>query len=130
MYSLNYCMWNIDRIYLEGVFSQGSWMLLNDLEDPELKILASKLPSTILHSRADSTTKKYLGAFRRWKTWATSHNLVSIPAKPHEVALYLQHVAEETRSKSATEEACHALAWVYSTAGLSSPSSHQFVKAT
>ena len=48
MYSLNYCMCNIDQIYLEGVFSQGSWMLLNDLEDPELKILASKLPSTIL----------------------------------------------------------------------------------
>ena len=39
-------------------------------------------------------------------------------------------MAEETRSKSAAEEACHALAWVYSTAGLSSPSSHQFVKAT
>ena len=105
-------------------------MLLNDLEDPELKILASKLPSTILHSHADSTTKEYLGAFRRWKTWATSHSLVSIPAKPHEVALYLQHVAEETRSKSAAEEACHALAWVHSTAGLSSPSSHPFVKAT
>ena len=130
VYSLNYWMCNIDWICLAGVFSQGSWMLLNDLKDPELKILASKLPSTILHSRADSTTKKYLGPFRRWKTWATSHSLASIPAKPHEVALYLQHVAEETRSKSAAEEACHALAWVHSTAGLSSPSSHPFVKAT
>ena len=39
-------------------------------------------------------------------------------------------MAEEIRSKSAVEEACHALAWVYSTAGLSSPSSHPFVKAT
>ena len=123
-------MCNIDRIYLEGVFSQGSWMLLSDLEDPELKILASKLPSTILHSLADSTIKKYLGAFRRWKTWATFHSLVSIPTKSQEVALYLQHVAEETRSKSAAEEAYHALAWVHSTAGLSSPSSHPFVKAT
>ena len=53
-------------------------------------------------------------------------SLVSIPAKLHEVALYLQHVAEETRSKFAAEEACHDLALVHSTAGLSSP----FVKAT
>ena len=39
-------------------------------------------------------------------------------------------MAEEIRSKSAVEEACHSLAWVYSTAGLSSPSLHPFVKAT
>ena len=105
-------------------------MLLNELEDPELKELASKLPTTILHSRANSTTRKYLGAFRRWKVWATSHKLVPIPARPHEVALYLQHLADESGSKSAVEEICHALAWVHSTAGLASPSSHPFVKAT
>ena len=50
--------------------------------------------------------------------------------KPNEAVLYLQQVAEETRSKSAAEEACHALAWVHSTACLASPSSHPFVKAT
>ena len=117
-------------LYLAGVLSQGSWLLFNEVEDPELKALASKLPNTILHSRADSTTKKYLGAFRHWKVWATSHNLVPVPAKPHEVALYLQHLAEDTKSKSAAEEACHALAWVHSTAGLASPSLHPFAKAT
>ena len=91
-----------------GVLSQGNWLLLNGPEDPELKELASKLPSTILHSRADSTIKKYLGAFRRWKAWAISHSLIPVPAKPHEVALYLQHLAEESGSKSAVEEACNA----------------------
>jgi len=34
-----------------------------------LKDLASRLPDTILHSRASSTVKKYIGAFRRWKRW-------------------------------------------------------------
>ena len=120
----------VSFLYFTGVLSQGSWLLLNELEDPELQELASKLPSTILHSRADSTIKKYLGAFRRWKAWAISHNLIPVPAKPHEVALYLQHLAEESGSKSAVEEACNALAWIHSTAGLSSPSSHPFVKAT
>ena len=105
-------------------------MLVNELVDPELKELASKFPSTILHSQANSTTRKYLGAFRRWKVWATSHKRVPIPARPHEVALYLQHLADETGSKSAVEEICHALAWVHSTAGLASPSSHSYVKAT
>ena len=117
-------------LYLTGVLSQGSWLLFHELEDPKLKILASKLPNTILHSHADSTTRKYLGAFRRWKVWATSHNIVPVPAKPHEVALYLQHLTEDAKSKSAVEEACHALAWVHSTAGLASRSSHPFVKAT
>ena len=42
--------------------------MLKDLEDPDLKELAAKLPDTILHSRADSTVTKYLGAFKKWKT--------------------------------------------------------------
>ena len=87
-------------MYLAGVLSQGSWMLLNEMEDPELRELVSKLPTTILHSRANSTTKKYLGAFRWWKVWATSHMLIPIPTRPHEVALYLQHLADESGSKS------------------------------
>ena len=120
----------VSVLYIAGVLSQGSWLLLNELEDPELKELVCKLLSTILHSCADSTTKKYLGAYRCWKAWATSHDLIPVPAKPHGVALYLQHLAEESESKSAVEEACHALAWIHSTAGLVSPSSYSFVKGT
>ena len=36
-----------------GILAQGSWKLLDELdelEDPELKVLASKLPNTVLHS--------------------------------------------------------------------------------
>ena len=95
-----------------------------------MKDLASRLPNTILHSRADSTVKKYLGAFRRWKKWAASYKLSPIPARPHEFVLYLQHLGEETKSKSAVEEACNALSWVHSYAGLITPSSHPLVRAT
>ena len=104
-----------------------SWRLFNELEDTELKVLACKLPNIVLHSCTDTTTRKYLVAFKRWKAWATSHKLVPIPAKPHEFAL---HLANETASKAAVGEACHALAWVHSTAGLAPPPSHPFVKAT
>ena len=41
---------------------------LDELENPELKLLTSKLPNTALHNHADRTDKEYLGAFKRWKT--------------------------------------------------------------
>lgn len=108
----------------------GSWKLLDELEDPELQTLAHKLPTTILRSRADSTVIKYLQAFRRWKIWANSKGLESVPAKPHHLAQYLHHLGEETNSKAAVEETCNALSWVHASAGLSSPSVDPFVKAT
>ena len=113
-----------------GILAQGSWKLLDDLEDLELKALASKLPNTVLHSRADSTVRKYLGAFKRWKTWAVTHHLEPIPARPHLLALYLQHLAEQSKSKVAVEEACNALSWIHSCAGLTPPLADLFVKAT
>ena len=74
--------------------------------------------------------KKYLSAFRRWKSWALQHKISVIPAKDHHVALYLQHLADGVGSKSAVEEACNSLAWVHSTTGLVSPTVSPFVKAT
>ena len=71
------------------VLTQGAWTDLGELEDPELRGLARRLPQTIVHSRVDSTVKKYLGAFRRWKVWASQHNMPSLPAKDSQVALYL-----------------------------------------
>ena len=112
------------------VTSQGTWTLLNELEDPELKGLASRLPSTILHSRADTTVKKYLGAFKRWKTWAALYNFDAIPAKPHQFVLYLQHLSEVVQSKAAVEEACNATSWMHACAGLVSPMADSFVRTT
>ena len=112
------------------VLTQGAWTELGELEDPELRGLARRLPETIVHSRADSTVKKYLGAFRRWKVWASQHNMPSLPAKDSQVALYLQSLGEKSQSKSAVEEACNAIAWVHSTAGLPTPTTSPFVKTT
>ena len=94
--------------------SQGTWTLFNELKDPELKSLASKLPNTILHSRADSTVKKYLGAFKRWKKWAATHDCDVIPARPHQFVLYLQQLSEVAKSKAAVKEACNATSWMHS----------------
>ena len=114
--------------YSIGLPSGGSWKLLEELHDPELKDLASHLPNTILHSWADSTVKKYLSAYRRWKKWAASHKLSVFLAKPHQFVLYLQYLGELTKSKSAVEEACNALSWVHASYGLDNPSTYPFVK--
>ena len=103
----------------EDIFSSGMWPLLSNLEDPELRRLAQALPATVLKSRADSTSKKYLGAYRRWKVWADARQGVPcFPVKEVHLVLYMQHLSESTGSKAAVEEAVHALSWLHGLAGL------------
>ena len=109
----------------------GVWPLLEDLEDPELRRLAQSLPATVLRSRADSTTKKYLGAYQRWKTWAEARREVpAFPVKDIHLALYLQHLSESVQSRAAVEEAVHALSWLHEVAGLESVGTSPIVQAT
>ena len=112
------------------ILSKGTWTSLQDLEDPALKELAKKLPDTIIASWAGTTAKKYMGAFRRWKDWARQYGMETIPAKDFEFALYLQHLADCSRYRAAVEEACNAIAWVHTMAGLSAPTASPFVCAT
>jgi len=81
------------------------WTSFRDLEDATLKRLAADLPATVLQCKATSTTKKYTGAYKRWKEWAVVHNLPVFPVNDGHAALYLQHLAETKCSKSVVEEA-------------------------
>ena len=112
------------------VLSIGRWAQLKDLEDTDLKRLASHLPSTILQCKATSTTKKYLGGFRRWKQWATDYRISAIPADACHVALYLQHLGESKNSKAAVEEAVTCVSWAHTMAGLTSPTTDPLVWVT
>ena len=117
-------------LFYVDVLDKGVWRVLKELEDPELKDLAEELPVTLMSSHASSTTSKYLRAFRRWKVWANSHKLPSIPAVAHHISLYLQHLADTTTSKATTEEAVYAIAWAHSLAGLPSPTEATLVQTT
>ena len=112
------------------MLKSGVWQALQDVKDPELKRLAAALPTTVLSSRANSSTRKYLAAFKRWKAWAVEHGVSVFPAKDHQLALYLQHLAESLESKAAAEEAVNALGWVHSLAGVTSPGESKFVQST
>ena len=107
------------------------WCELAKLQDPELRRLAESLPETVMHSRADSTTRKYIYAFQRWRAWAEERCEVAIfPIQEVHFALYLQHLGEVSASKSAVEEAVNAISWVQQIAGLPSIAESPFVRAT
>ena len=94
------------------VFKQGPWSLYDSLKDKELRRLAQALPHTVLASRADSMSRKYLYAFARWRDWAEGKREVTVfPVDEGQFALYLQHLAEITASKAAVESAVSATAW-------------------
>ena len=105
------------------------WEALGEIQEPELQALVASLKSTVFASRAPSTASKYLYAFTRWKNWAHSHDgIVAFPVQEAEFALYLQHVGDNTASKSAVEEAVNAIGWVQQLAGYPPVSESPFVR--
>ena len=83
-------------------------MLLNELEDPKLKELASKLPLSCLKAKQTVTPGsiwKLLDCGRSGQ----HHTSCSIPTREHKVPLYLQYSANESGLKSEVEEICYVL---------------------
>lgn len=107
---------------------QGSWLDLQSIEDPELRALASTLPSIVIRGKAPATIKKYAGAFGRWKRWAAGHQEVSpFPAKPTHVALYLSYLAQKAKTAAPLEEAVSALSWAHRMATVEDVTCHPLV---
>ena len=109
------------------VFQSNIWQELASFDSLVLTTLASSVQESIICSRADSTTKKYLGAFRRWKTWAQQHSLQVFPVKESHLVLYMQSLAESSSSKSAVEEIYNAMSWIHAMANCDSPTDSQVV---
>ena len=96
---------------------------LGDFDGPRLRHLAEGLLDTALCGKAPSTTKKYLGSFRRWNNWAADYSLPVLPAKEAHIVLYLEYLGESKGSFASIKEAVNALPWVHSLSGLPSCSS-------
>ena len=112
------------------VMREGVWKTLAELEDPELRKLAASLPETVMRSKADSTTQKYMRAFQRWQVWAEPRREVVVyPVQDAHFALYLQHLGDTTHSKAAIEEAVNAISWVHKLSGLPPITESPFIEA-
>ena len=117
-------------ISLADLEAAGAWSQLEGFKDPELQRLALGVPDMLLSGKADSTTKKYIGAFWKWKLWAEARQEVpSFPAQEAHVVLYMQHLGQSVQSKAAIEEVVNALSWLHQAAGLTSISSLPLVQA-
>ena len=105
---------------------------MQQLGNPELKKLAEGLPHTVVGSQADSTVAKYLRAFQRWKNWVARHTAeISVyPVKEADFALYLQYLAETSKSKATVDEAVNTIAWVQQLADHQPVSASPFICAT
>lgn len=113
------------------ILGNGVWEAIDELQDEELRRLASLLPETVLRSCANSTTTKYLYAFERWKNWAEPRAEVNVfPVQEIHFSLYLQHLSEVTGSKAAIEEAVNAVGWINQIAGRKPIASPPIVRAT
>ena len=106
------------------------WQCLDELSDPTLRSLASRLESTVIASRAPGTTDAYRRAFLRWKVFASSkREICAFPAKSEHVALYLQHLLDTTHSHSAVDSAIFGIQWAHHLAGLPSSTDSPIIQA-
>lgn len=76
--------------FLLHMFFQVFNREIADLPDELLNSL-NLIPDLLTESKAANTVKKYYNGFRRWKSWALSHQIPEcdiLPSKPFHVALY------------------------------------------
>lgn len=124
---------SISRLFIHfpDIFQSGFWDFDQDaLLDGPIQGLAERLKTTILSSKATSTSLLYHRAFRKWKEFATSTFDGNVfPAKPFHVALYLQHLIEQSHSPSVIDSAFYGIKWAHSMAGIPSPTDNPIVGA-
>ena len=91
--------------------------------------LTDRLKTTVLSSKAFSTSSQYHRAFRKWKEFAVCKlNETSFPADPFHVALYLQHLIEQAQSPGMVDSAFYGIKWAHDMAGVPSPTDNPVVE--
>ena len=91
--------------------------------------LTDRLKTTVLSSKAYSTSPQYHRAFRKWKEFAVCKlNETGFPADPFHVALYLQHLLEQAQSPSVIDSAFYGIKWAHDMAGVPSPTDNSVVE--
>ena len=91
--------------------------------------LTDRLKTTVLSSKAYSTSSQYHRAFRKWKEFAVCKlNETSFPADPFHVALYLQYLIEQAQSPSVIDSAFYGIKWANDMAGVPSPTDNSVVE--
>ena len=94
----------------------------------EFHQLMSDLPGVLSQSRAPRTVAKYEGAFQRWKAWARTHKVSSLPADPFHVALYVVKLLQDASTVAPVTAALCSISWFHSVNGFPDPSANPMVR--
>ena len=113
----------------EDVFCLGFWRDQVTPGDRFIQGLTDRLKTTVLSSKAYSTSSQYHRAFSKWKEFAVCKlNETCFPADPFHVALYLQHLIEQVQSPSEIDSAFYGIKWAHDMAGVPSPTDNSVVE--
>ena len=99
-------------LHLPDIVRSSFWDFGQDAPpDGPIQGLAERLKTTILSSKAISTSLLYHRDYRKWKQFAISTFDGNVfPAKPFHVALYLQHLIEQSHSPSVIDSSFYITA--------------------
>ena len=99
------------------------------LRSPELKCLGASIPHRVMEAKAKSSAAKYASAFYDFKIWASKYDdIVSFPAKPFSVTLYIEYLVQQHCSLSRLEATYYGINWAHNMYGLQSPCVCRLVK--
>ena len=115
------------------MFHNGAWSEfssdVNITSNVYLSELASSLQDSVLASKAASTIDKYLGGWKRWKSFANQHNLDVFPVRATYLALYIQHLSRSAGSIAPIDTAIYSIRWAHTLADIPSPTDKFIVKS-
>ena len=97
-------------------------------EEHPLHGLVKSLSSRLLDSRSDNTVKKYYYSFMKWEKFSKEHSLISLPASPIHVCLYLVHLLDSGATYSTISTAFYAIKWAHDMCGQLDPTGNAFVQ--
>jgi hypothetical protein len=74
-----------------------------------LHSLVKSLSKRLLDARSDSTVKKYFYSFMKWEKFAKEHILISLPASPIHVSLYLVFLLDSGATYNTVSSAFYSI---------------------
>ena len=101
----------------------------DELVDDEIKVLSKSLPYLVTKGRANSTVQKYKAGWLGWLEWAKyKTEVVTRPAHPFYVAIYLNHLFLVKKNKGCITTAMYGIRWAHHVVGLVSPTDNPLVQ--
>ena len=123
------------RLEVANILQNGSSPLvpptLKDLKTshhPEIRTLALPIPNVMIQDGAPSTVMKYPASFSAWQKWAEARDINVLPTSGPELARYLVHLLQTTKSLPCIQAAAFGVAWAHNKACFPSPLQHTMVK--